>query len=56
MAAEVAAIAAPNATIVLAGLLSKQAADVVDAYAAQGCTEAARDVRGDWTILRLRAA
>jgi ribosomal protein L11 methyltransferase len=55
MAAEVAAIAAPRATIVLAGLLSKQASDVVDSYAARGCAEAARDVRGDWTILRLTA-
>ena len=25
------------------------------AYAAQGCAEAARAVRGDWTILLLRA-
>ncbi|UVO49605.1 50S ribosomal protein L11 methyltransferase [Sphingomonas sp. SUN019] len=55
MAAEVAAIAAPRAMIVLAGLLSKQAGDVVDAYAAQGCVETARDVRGDWTILGLTA-
>lgn len=55
MATEVAAIAAPHATIVLAGLLSKQAGAVVDAYTAQGCSEAARDVRGDWTILKLTA-
>ena len=55
MAAEIAAIAAPGATVVLAGLLSTQADAVVEAYAACGCAEAGRDVRGDWTILRLRA-
>jgi ribosomal protein L11 methyltransferase len=55
MAREVAAIAAPGATVVLAGLLTRQADDVVAAYAAQGCAETARDMRGDWTILRLTA-
>ena len=55
MAPEVAAIAAPGATVVLAGLLTRQADDVVAAYAAQGCADSARDVRGDWTILRLTA-
>jgi len=39
----------------LAGLLSSQADTVVDAYAAQGCVEARRLVRGDWTILLLTA-
>ncbi|WP_210356735.1 MULTISPECIES: 50S ribosomal protein L11 methyltransferase [Sphingomonas] len=56
MAPEVAGIAAPGATIVLAGLLSNQAQKVVDAYVAQGAREQARDVRGDWTILHLQAA
>ncbi len=56
MAPEVAGIAAPGATIVLAGLLSNQAAKVVEAYVAQGARETGRDVRGDWTILRLQAA
>ena len=55
MAPEIAAIAAPAATILLAGLLTTQAATVVQAYEAQGCAEAARLVRGDWTILRLTA-
>ena len=55
MAAEITAIAAPGATVVLAGLLSAQADAVVEAYAACGCAETGRDVRGDWTILRLRA-
>lgn len=55
MAPEVAAVAGPRATIVLAGLLNEQADMVVRAYEAQGCTLAASDVRGDWTILRLRA-
>ena len=55
MAAEVTAIAAPRATIVLAGLLTTQAGAVIAAYAACGCTLAARDIRADWTILRLTA-
>lgn len=55
MAPEVTAVAAPHATIVLAGLLSEQAEAVIRAYGAQGCTLVARDVRGDWTILQLRA-
>ncbi|HEX4694546.1 50S ribosomal protein L11 methyltransferase [Sphingomonas sp.] len=55
MAPELAAIAAPYATIVLAGLLETQRMQVVDAYAACGCTLVAADVRGDWTILKLEA-
>jgi len=55
MAPEVTAIAAPGASVVLAGLLTRQADEVIAAYAAQGCALAARDVRGDWTILRLTA-
>lgn len=56
MAPEIAGIAAPGATIVLAGLLRDQAAAVIHAYRAHGCTPAARDDRGDWSILRLTAA
>lgn len=55
MAPEIAGVAAPGAAILLAGLLSTQASAVVDAYAAQGCAEQRRLVRGDWTILLLRA-
>ena len=55
MAPEVTAVAASHATIVLAGLLTDQAEAVIEAYRAQGCTLAGRDVRGDWTILRLTA-
>lgn len=55
MAAELAAVAAPGAAIVLAGLLDTQRAAVVAAYRACGCSLAAADVRGDWTILRLAA-
>lgn len=55
MAEEIAAIAAPGAALVLAGLLTRQADEVAAAYAAQGCAVEARDVRGDWTILRLTA-
>lgn len=56
MAPEIAAIAAPRATIVLAGLLATQAEAVKAAYRAAGCTVERADTRGDWTILRLAAA
>jgi ribosomal protein L11 methyltransferase len=55
MAPELAAIAAPDATIILAGLLETQREQVVAAYAACGCTLADVDRRGDWSILRLSA-
>lgn len=55
MAPELAAIAAPRATIVLAGLLETQRAEVVTAFEGCGCTLEEIDRRGDWTILCLRA-
>ena len=55
MAPELAAIAAPGATIVLAGLLETQRGQVVEAYAACGCALIEADRRGDWTILKLTA-
>ena len=55
LAPEIAAIAAPGATIILAGLLETQRLAVVDAFAACGCEREAVDRRGDWTILRLLA-
>ena len=55
MAPELAAISAPRATIVLAGLLDTQRQAVVDAFAGCGVTLNAMDRRGDWTILRLTA-
>lgn len=55
MAPELAAIAAPAAAVVLAGLLDTQADEVVAAYEACGCRLVAADRRGDWTILRLAA-
>lgn len=55
MATELAAIAAPQATIVLAGLLETQREEVVAAYVACGCALIAADRRGDWTILQLAA-
>uniref|UniRef100_UPI0035C9E20A 50S ribosomal protein L11 methyltransferase n=1 Tax=uncultured Sphingomonas sp. TaxID=158754 RepID=UPI0035C9E20A len=55
MAPELAAIAAPGATIVLAGLLETQRGDVVAAFAACGCALDEVDRRGDWSILRLSA-
>ncbi|WP_240047566.1 50S ribosomal protein L11 methyltransferase [Sphingomonas panacisoli] len=55
MAPELAAIAAPRATILLAGLLETQRAQVVDAYSVCGCTLTGAEIRGDWTILTLTA-
>ena len=55
MAPELAAIAAPGAAIVLAGLLETQRDAVVAAYAACGCTLIETDQRADWTILKLAA-
>ncbi|WP_245841794.1 50S ribosomal protein L11 methyltransferase [Sphingomonas lenta] len=55
MAPEVAAIAAPGAAVVLAGLLETQADAVVNAYRAAGCALERSERRGDWTILLLRA-
>ncbi|KQN39275.1 ribonucleotide-diphosphate reductase subunit beta [Sphingomonas sp. Leaf407] len=55
MAPEVAAIAAPGATIVLAGLLETQRDAVVAAYAACGTVLEEVDRRGDWSVLRLTA-
>lgn len=55
MAPELAAIAAPNATIVLAGLLETQREQVVAAYAACGCSLGEVERRGDWSILKLSA-
>lgn len=55
MAPELAAIAAPGATIVLAGLLDTQREAVVAAYQACGCALVEADRRGDWTILRIAA-
>lgn len=55
MAPELAAIAAPGAMIVLAGLLETQRAQVAAAYAACGCSLVEVDRRGDWSVLRLTA-
>ena len=40
----------------LAGLLTNQAGKVRAAYKAVGCTVEQAEERGDWSILRLRAA
>ena len=56
IAPDIAAIAAPGAAIVLAGLLTSQSEDVQAAYRAAGCTLDQAEVRGDWTILRLKKA
>ena len=56
MAPELAAIAGPGATIILAGLLETQREAVVGSFAECGATLEASDQRGDWTILRLTGA
>lgn len=55
MAPEIAGIAAARATIVLAGLLETQRADVMAAYEACGCSLVEVDRHNDWSILRLTA-
>ncbi|MEN2787352.1 50S ribosomal protein L11 methyltransferase [Sphingomonas qilianensis] len=55
MAPELAAIATPDATVILAGLLDTQRDAVVAAFEACGCALEALDRRGDWTILHLSA-
>lgn len=55
MAPEIAALAGPHATIILAGLLTTQADAVIAAWSACGCRLEAQDDRGDWSILRLTA-
>ncbi|MEM8695470.1 MAG: 50S ribosomal protein L11 methyltransferase, partial [Pseudomonadota bacterium] len=47
------AAAAPGGTLVLAGLLEKQAETVIQAYRRQRFRLAERLDRGEWAILRL---
>lgn len=54
LAPDIAAIAAPRAQVVLAGLLTSQADAVIRAYRRQRFRVASRIELGDWTILRLR--
>lgn len=54
LAPDIAAIAAPGARLVLAGLLATQAEAVMRAYRRQGFRVAVRRDRGDWAILTLR--
>jgi len=55
MAPEIAAIAVPHATIVLAGLLSTQADAVCAAYQRCGCSVMSVTARGEWSIVVLTA-
>jgi ribosomal protein L11 methyltransferase len=43
----------PDGRIILSGLLDKQAAEVLHAYARAGCTEINRVTRGEWVTLLL---
>ena len=54
MAPSFAAALAPGGTIMLAGLLERQADAVVGAYAAHGLVEVSRVTKGDWPTLVLR--
>ena len=53
LASDLTATLARNGTIILAGLLASQAADVLAAYASEGMELAARIDSGDWSILTL---
>ena len=53
LAADIAAVMAPGGNLLLAGLLTDQADDVIAAYAAVGCRLFERHVVGDWPTLRL---
>ncbi len=53
LAPEIAEAAAPGATIILSGILNRQAARVVSAYARQGVVLARKLEKGDWTTLIL---
>ena len=54
LAPDIAAIAAPGARLVLAGLLATQAEAVMRTYRRQGWRVTSRRDLGDWTILTLR--
>ena len=54
MAQSFAAAMSPGGTIMLAGLLERQADAVVGAYAAHGLAEVSRVTNGDWPALVLR--
>ncbi len=54
LAPSIAKALAPRGTLVLAGLLAKQAEAVTSAYVRQGCRPVARIDRGDWAILQFR--
>ena len=53
LAPEMAAMIAPGGRAILSGILTTQAEEVIDRYAAQGFTLASRDDLGDWTALVL---
>lgn len=53
LAPEIALAAEPGATIILSGILNRQAARVISAYAAQGIRLSRRIEKGDWTTLIL---
>lgn len=53
LAPDVGRAAASGATIILSGILNRQAARVISAYASQGMRLQKRLIRGDWTTLML---
>ena len=44
----------PGGQAILSGILNEQAEEVVNSYAAQGCTVSHQETIGDWTTLTLR--
>jgi ribosomal protein L11 methyltransferase len=42
---------APQGMVILSGLLTEQAADICEAYVAQGFQQVAREDLGEWTAL-----
>lgn len=54
LAPDMAAYLAPGGYAVLSGILTRQADEVVDVYAAQGISQIRRDVIGDWVTLTLQ--
>ncbi|HBM61491.1 50S ribosomal protein L11 methyltransferase [Salipiger marinus] len=54
LAPEMAAALAPGGHVILSGILTRQAEEVIDAYAAQGVPLLRQEVIGDWVTLTLR--
>lgn len=54
LAPDIARVAAPEARVILSGILNEQAETVLAAYVAEGFVQEDRRVLGDWTTLSLK--